>query len=315
MPERPLPIRTPEASNPPRFKFAYVVHDGLESANQTWEMIKDCDIILQEEVCQTEDQRISMEKLIALATYKSDPSPLRQHFLSNRQKDWGYSILANAIETGKEFHYIDVSDDSPEIKMLRAAEILLKQSFTLLWSGSPMDGIQYLERSMEKFALSNRLRTQVVLIQIRQLREMRGKRWNGKRIGIVQGAAHEPAFETFKSVFPGYEAEKEVMKRISPILTGAMMEKERFPDRKIDQSVLIKIMFSDGVIQNFLGLIFPEKEPLTLNRLSDKIVSELTATELVQYWQTIVDSGGRKNFSTKIVWRVAGEIVEKHASK
>lgn len=316
--EKLHPGQTVEAPTPPQFKFVYVIHHELESASETWEMVKDCDIVLREETGSTEEERVKVEKMIALATYKPESatgSALRNLFLSEREKGWGSSIIANAIEAGKEFHYIDALDGSPAIKMLRDAEILFRGSFTLLWLGQPLDGVEFLEKSVEKFALSNRLRTETVLVQIRQLIEQRGKRWNGKRIGIVQGAAHEPAFETFKANFPGYEAEKEVMNSFSPVLLGTIMEKELFPDKKVDQNNLVKIMLSEGIIRTYLGVTKPKKDDVTMCRLADKIVAELTPWEIDQYWQTIIESDGKRNGSFERLWKMAGIICLKYELK
>lgn len=318
MPERPLPIRTPEASNLPQFKFAYVVHDGLKRANETWEMIKDCDIILQEEVSYSEDERNSKERMVALATNKSGRSKedlLRLCLLPKRPRSWHHLMLAKIIESGKELHYIDVLHDSPAIKIRRIADILREKSLDLLHKGQPLLSVGVLEKSVEKYALSNRMRTEAVLTQILQLRNKEGKNWNGKRIGVVQGAVHEPTSIAFKTVFPEYLVENEVMETCSPALDDAVMKKELFPDRRVDQMKLIITLFSDGIIYNYLKLLNPKKNDSIICDLADKIGVSLTPEEVDQYWQMIIAADGKRDECQDRMWDVANAIGKKWKSK
>lgn len=301
----------------PEFKFAYVNH-SKEYADEAWNMVKDCDVILQEEVHDSKEEREKMEKMIAIATFRPRSpvgSALREYFCSKREEDWGCFLVANAIEMGKEFHYVDVLEPSPEIELLNDASEIHKQSLETLEKGKPLTAITLMEKSVEKYALSDRLRSQAILTQVRELVEMRGKKWRGKRIGIVQGAIHQPLSETFQTAFPGYKVKKETTRLVPPVILSTVMEKELYPEKPVDQNKLKRVMFADGILFNYLIVLNPKVDETELCHVAEAIETSLSDEEVDGYWQRIIKFDGKKNRCLDAMWDVAVDICTKFESK
>lgn len=284
-----------EIERKPHFKFVYVEHEGLANAKAAWEEIKDCDIILQEEVGLSEDEKSMWEKMVALATYKPElpeGARLREKFLSRKESHFGYFLIANAIESQKEFHFIDAPAGSPAFTLSKNASTFLTGSFILLRHGRSPEAVKYFEKSVEKYAESFRQRTKVILEQIHGLTQKAGYKWGGKKIGIAQGAGHEGTHDMFNQVFPGYNSEKILTTPMATMFLFLKIIKKRelFPAEQVDKTEIKRIMLSTGLLFPYLQVLRPNEKENDLHCLSDQIVSLLIPETVEEYWG-IIENG------------------------
>lgn len=273
----------------PKFKFVYALHDGPINGELTWSELKDCDIILAEEVGQTEEAKTRREGQIRLATRLSwlpSGSDARKIFMDRKNLAWGDYIVAKAIETKKEFHYIDIRGDSPIRAIGNDAKRLYSVSHDKFRRCEGGDALTTLGQSLDKYVEANSLRTKVVIWQIGELMRA-SKGWQGKKIGVAQGAAHAASFRAFKETFPELVVSQTdaVPADMRILLVDVLKARELDPSAKTDVLMRKRILLSGGLLAPYLYVIKPDEKQDDLNCLADKIVSGLTPAEIEDYWE------------------------------
>lgn len=287
-------IDSKEESIPTRFKFIYVYHEGAASAEKVWGDVLDCDVILLENTGFNQEEKEVWENAIHYATFDSGTTGenLRQEFLPRREENWGLAMIARAIESKKEFHFIDVLKDSPAAELCDEAHFLRIESVKQMRHGHFGKSLESMEAAIVKFGRSNRMRTETVIQQIHDLTEKAGEKWEGKKIAVIGGSGHEAIFDAFKRTYlgdPDNLSKVKSVKKMFPLLLSAIKKQEVNPDNNIEKDELIKILLSLGVVLPYLQTTRPERDEDELQTLADEIVCGLTNGEVMRHWKTLTE--------------------------
>ncbi|HJY98302.1 MAG TPA: hypothetical protein VJ227_01160 [Patescibacteria group bacterium] len=292
-------IRKIHEGNPvrPKLKFFYVEH-GPGDAETIWEKVKDCDVILIEAFGDTEESRLEEEKVIASATRPGNDMERSRvlAFLTKagEETDILSAITANCIKYGKELHFVDAYRGSEADNLLEQAKKNLDDSVARLRLGEMDLALDKYKEYLKFDARADALRERTVVRQVMQLEEARQYDWQGKTIGIIQGAAHTPTYHEYKKVGPNPNTEKIMPKPI--YLYGPAGEiarrYRRHPNTHIP-TIEIKRAFIEDL------LIIPEiitREGSVSDFLSEsnKITRKMSRRDVENYWQILRGTGSSR---------------------
>lgn len=277
---------------PPSFKFIYVYHDGVQRAHNAWMMAQDCDVVLMENAAFSMVEREAWEKSIRFATFSANTKQgerWRKFFLSKRARSWGMAIIASSIESGKEFHFVDMEKDSLAYRLLDSGVVHYKNSLSLIKTGNPDIAFTEMKKSIEQYGQSNRIRSQIILAQVESLLSQKGADWSGKRVGVIEGLGHQATFGIFKE----RHADRDIEMVRTPaegdlIFISLVTIAEKSPDKKINTTELKRLLLAKGIIIPFIQTLSSSDYSGDMVTFAERVALFFSVQEIEHFWNTII---------------------------
>lgn len=191
----------------PSIKFLYIVHSE-ENAGDIWSQCKDSDVILMELVSSDIDKTVLKTMVGALG--KTENQLLKRFFLQNLtsiEEPFVKTMLVRAAAHNKETHFIDVNiTSSTSRKVLQSLETGNEASLMFLY-GNPTGSLTKYKQYLGLFAEANRERENLVIKQITDLEKQNAKSWSGKKVVVIQGAAHSVMYQMYRRANPDQQTQ------------------------------------------------------------------------------------------------------------
>lgn len=276
----------------PSMRFVYVEHTD-EQAPTIWKKVEDCDVILVEGISDMLS-RVMMEQLIRAGRQQasSHEKSILSELLNKDGVPYDVYLMIKAVVENKDMRFIDLTEDNPVMKEVAAAMMLGAAADRVFRAGAPNAALEAFKGHIKVFAAANNKRETYVLRQLEVLQIVNSQAWSGKKIAVVQGAAHSLMYHRYKDMHPGQKVSKVMPKAEYGFTTQAQLLRllNLHPDKPVDDvhyqrglidtNILIpllqKLRFSEGdVLQRVyrISKMIPDSDIRT-------IWAQLTAAEV-----------------------------------
>jgi len=296
----------------PKLKFFYVEHSP-EMADGLWEQIRDCDVVLLESVGPKEKkdiQEIEIGLAIRFPETKGSQIILRG-YSAGAKENFGAAIMAKCIKEGKEFHSIDISDDSEAYPILDQVHIKRKEALMLLNKGNLDMALEIYKDSLKSGARAAKIREATVLNQLIDFQSFKGEEWYEKSIAIIQGASHSPTYHAYRRLVENQKTEKimPTKKYLFDPEAEIIRKMQLMPEKPISE-----IEYKQAFLAMFIIVRSLSGRPLTSQRYRQltAIARKLTAHDVENYWAKLKNF--RFNYKYSIL-RISRQIVQNSGLK
>lgn len=306
----------------PDITFLYIQHTR-KNIRDVLTKVKDFDVILLETVGLNLLSLNLLESTIA--GIAGEKNRLKKFlgalpFYSRQKRDLGCALIVQAIETKKEFHFIDVLNPSPEYSLTKNSSEEYRQALDLFINGEPSRAFSVLEKSLKLYAEAGRERDKIVIQQVDKMAELFAHRWSGKRVCAVEGIMHSETFRIYKNTHPNGSTSVSLLypRLYLPPSAEIIRRAEWFPGQKTKKTDYIRSLICEALIApQILAKLPPEKA----NHLLGVIIRKMPEENINVYWSRILEAekkskktGDKKGYLAEIV-KISHEICDPYLKK